>query len=205
MSKTRYAFALLSSVGLSEAAASMKTSIAKALGLGVIAAVCAGAMMAPAAHATELVGTWIDPLNGFIDSFTVQSTGGYADPAGGDYIDFALTGDVNGFNAIAFGDAAANGYAAIGFANSGGVNAFFYDLLSPPVFNGTVTGFVLQPGFYFSNAYGSTLELAPASAVPEPDAWALMIAGAALAGGAWRVARRRPRSSVTASSRPAIA
>ncbi len=207
MSKMSYAFAMLAPAG----------SAATRLGaLGVIAA--AGSLAAaPAAQATELMGTWTSQF-GFDDTFYVQSNGGVADGSADDYylfdtqfgggtaanfIDFAITGDSYGYTAIVFGDgttgfAGSDGYVGIGGAQSGpSVSIGKKDSLVGPIYNGNTTGFVLQPGVYTGDYYGSTLTL---TAVPEPDAWALLVAGAALAGGAARLTRRRRQSAELASA-----
>jgi hypothetical protein len=207
MTKLSYAFSMLAPTGSAAARFS-------ALGLAATAGALA---MGPGAHATELMGTWTS--GDFSDTFYLQSNGGVPDGSAdgyyitgttaADYIDFAITGDAYGYTAIVFGDGATgyndnntDGFVGIGYGQPGPfVNVQAYDSmkgpspLKQPIYSGSPTGFVLQPGTYIGDFNGGTLTL---SAVPEPDAWALLVAGAALAGGAARFSRRRrqPASAI---------
>ena len=80
-----------------------------------------------------------------------------------------------------FGDARANGIS--GTALNG--VAVKLEIFAPPIYNDAP--FVLHPGVYTTQTGG----VVTLTAVPEPEAWALLIAGAALTGGALRGARRR--------------
>ena len=156
------------------------------------AATVGGLALASSAQAVTLLGKWTTPA-GFLETFQVQSTGGYVDPGlPPSFINFTVTNDSLGSVRLAIGPQSGVDCAIIGdsvFAHPTKVDVFAPNTL----YNDNPVGFVLQPGVYTS-LVGSTLTFA---AVPEPDAWAMLIAGAAMAGGALRVARRR-QSAATA-------
>lgn len=193
MNKISYAFALLSATG------------------GAVA-------FAPAAHAVTLYGTFTNINAGYDETFQLQSNGGVldADPS---YTDFALTNDSMGNTLAIVGDnttgfKAAGGddvdsYFGTGLAGSSPFTNQTYDSFKPAFYSGAGPG-VLQPGIYEGDFLllpepdvSPSLAVTPdipalndgfqlvLSAVPEPDAWALLIAGAAIVGSALRASRKR--------------
>jgi hypothetical protein len=162
-------------------------------GLGVLAVASAGAaMVAPMAHASPLVGTFDGGLGNpaYVEAFDVQSNGGYVDEGSSAYFDFAVTNDTQGNNVLFFGDLTTKGFFGTGTDSGAGASATKFDFTFPPFY--ADAPFTLQPGVYQGD-FGTTLTL---TAVPEPEAWALLIAGAALVGGAARVARRRQSAAI---------
>jgi hypothetical protein len=161
------------------------------------AAATAGTLMiAPLAHASTLYGYWVDPNDGFDDAFTLDSTAGVADPAPDD-IDFPLLTDAYGYTGIEFGDGTTgykedgDGFVGIGVYTPGsGVSTNKIDSIDPAAFSGVLAGFTLQPGLYYGDFAGSEL-LLTLTPLPEPDAWALLIAGAGMVGGVMRARRRQ--------------
>ena len=161
------------------------------------AATVGGLALASSAQAATLLGKWTTPA-GFLETFQVQSTGGYVDPSTPpSAINFTVTHDSLGSKRLAFisqSDVPGSGPDLALIADSKLNGGTKIDLFAPnTLYNDNPVGFVLQPGVYHGLA-GSTLTFA---AVPEPDAWAMLIAGAAMAGGALRFARRR-QSAATA-------
>ncbi|MBV8682484.1 MAG: hypothetical protein JO111_06400 [Caulobacteraceae bacterium] len=174
--------------------------------LTMLAAAGSALVLAPASHATELLGTFSNADAGYVETFVIQSNGGFADPAdGADYTNFALTHDslgntlatvgdgTTGYKAELAGKTGFDGYFGTGGAGSHAFNGQTYDSLVPPLYQQGSSP-VLEPGTYYGDFDGFTLTL---SAVPEPDVWTLLIVGAAAVGGATRAARRR-RSALAA-------
>ncbi|HWF00590.1 MAG TPA: hypothetical protein VG248_12390 [Caulobacteraceae bacterium] len=170
MNKINYALAMLSAAGASVAAA-------------------------PAAQAITLYGTFTDG-GGYVETFSLQSDGGVAGDT--DFTTFALSNDSLGNTLATVGDNTTglkatlannpvDGYFGTGPDGSVEFRGQNYDSLQPALYTQGDAP-VLQPGVYSGDFDNFTLTL---STAPEPDVWALLIAGAALVGGAARVARRR--------------
>jgi hypothetical protein len=160
--------------------------------LSLLAAILAGSMMlAPAAHAVELVGTW--SYGGVVDdTFDIQSTGGVNDSIfGSDYINFTITNDAMGFNAATFADSnvlGPNGGLGYGLPQYGTVQQYFADDFSPVIYDGSAPStFTIQTGTYVG-ALGDTLTFTDAA--PEPATWAMMVLGIGGVGAALRSRRK---------------
>ena len=175
MNKLNYAFAMLTAAG------------------GAVA-------LSPAAHAVTLYGSFTNGGLGYAETFQLQSDGGVAD-AMPHYTDFALTNDSLGNTLATVGDDTTglksemngmpiDGYFGTGPAGSVPFGGQTFDSLKPALYDSSQTVGVLQPGTYIGDFDGFTLVLST-GAVPEPDAWALLIAGAAMVGGAVRASRKR--------------
>jgi len=150
-------------------------------------------MLVPAAHAgTELAGSLVNPyFHGYSETFDVETTG-YVDQGTLGVYDFTLTSDSAGNNSLFFADANLEGKFGTGTNSGAGVTPYKLDFsLSGTPYTGS--SFTLTPGVYHGY-FGTVLTLG----IPEPDAWALLIAGAAMAGGAVRIARRRRQSAAMA-------
>ena len=166
--------------------------------LAMLSAAGGAAAMAPTAQATTLYGSFTNADLGYSETFTLQSDGGYASSNGPDFTDFALTNDSLGNTVATVGDNTTGFKAEIlgnpvdGYFGTGVTDAIgsgqTYDSLLPALYLAGATP-VLTPGTYVGDFDGFTLTLS--GAVPEPETWALLIAGAALVGGAARATRRR--------------
>ena len=178
MNKLNYAFAMLTAAG--------------------------GSMALPtAAGATTLFGSFTNSAAGLSETFEIQSDGGVTDSSPA-YTDFVLTNDslgntlatvgdnTTGFKAAIF-DVDSDSYFGTGSSSSSVFSGQTYDSFKSPLYSATEAPGVLQAGTYTGDFEGSTLVLSatPLSAVPEPEAWALLIAGAAMVGGSLRGSRRR--------------
>ncbi len=177
MNKVNYAFAMLTAAG------------------GAVA-------IAPAAHAVTLYGSFSNSATSYSETFEVRSDGGVAD-ALPDFTDFTLINDSLGNTLATVGDnttgfkAAVTGvpidsYFGTGPTGSSPFTNQTYDSFKPPLYFAPQSPGVLTPGTYVGDFAGSVLTL---SAVPEPEAWALLIAGAAMVGGSLRASRRRSLAS----------
>ena len=174
MNKLNYAFAMLTAAG------------------GAVT-------LAPAAHAVTLYGSFTDAALGYSETFQLQSDGGVAD-ALPDFTDFALTNDSLGNILATVGDNTTgfkasmgidiDSYFGTGLVGSTPFTGQTYDSFKPALYDSSQSVGVLQPGTYEGDFFGYTLVLST-SAVPEPEAWSLLIAGAAMVGGAVRASRKR--------------
>ena len=152
---------------------------------------CAVAL-APAAHAVILQGSLTNPLDSYVETFDVSSTSGYVDQNDSGVFDFQVTNDSQGNNTLFFGDSFDSGIFGTGVNSGSGVSVSKLDFAFPEGAIYNDTPFTLTPGTT-TGYFDTTLTL---SAVPEPDAWALLVAGAALVGGAARASRRRRQSAM---------
>ena len=162
----------------------------------------AGASAATAqAQAATIVGSFTNNGFGYHETFTIDTVG--VPEADAHYADFTLTNDNYGNTVAIAGDnttgalsslkgQSVDSYFGTGTASSTPFANQVYDSVKPGLY-AAGSAPVLQPGVYVGDYDGYTLTLG----VPEPDAWALLIAGAALTGGALRTSRRR-RVSATA-------
>ena len=164
--------------------------------LAMLTAAGGSAAVSTTAHAAVLYGDFRNTTTGYNETFDIQTTG--TPESDTDYTDFALTNDSMGNTIATAGNETtgfkgssivSNGYFGTGgVGSSEGVNQMS-DQFKPPLYTSTVATPVLHGGTYQSIFQGGfTLSL-----VPEPDAWALLIAGAAMTGGALRASRRRSR------------
>ena len=153
--------------------------------LAMLAPAGAALMATSAAQATTFTGTWDNPGVSFSDTFTFYANPAFANSG---EVGYYLTSDSLGNNGVVFG--ASGDPSLIGIVNGSAVKG---DIFTPDVYSGVPGTFVLAPGVY-TGSFGSTLTLT-VTAIPEPDAWALMVAGVALAGGAARTARRRRQTA----------
>jgi len=180
--------------------------------------------LSPAAHAVTLYGTWTNVVTGYVETFQLQSNGGVAD-ALPDFTDFTLTNDslgntlatvgdnTTGFKATFTGEPV-DSYFGTGPAGSSPFNGQTFDSFKPALYSSSMSPGVLQAGTYLGDIFLSEDSAARASVtngispsfdgailvlsgVPEPDAWALLIAGAAMVGGALRASRRKGALSPT--------
>jgi len=168
------------------------TNSKKPKALSLLAAILAGSMMlAPAAHAVELVGTW--SYGGSVDdTFDIQSNGGVNDSIfGSDYINFTITNDAMGFNAATFADSnvvGTNGGLGYNLPQYGTVAQFWGDEFSPVIYDGSPPStFNIRAGTYVGGG-GDTLTFT--SAAPEPATWAMMLLGIGGVGAALRSRRK---------------
>ena len=171
--------------------------------IAMLSAAGGAAAMAPAAQAATLYGSFTNTGLGYSETFTLQSDGGFASSNGAAFTDFALSNDSLGNTVATVGDNTTgfkaellgipvDGYFGTGVTDvTGGTQT--YDSLLPALYVAGTTP-VLTPGTYVGDFDGYTLTLS--EAVPEPETWALLIAGAALVGGAARASRRRGLAAV---------
>jgi hypothetical protein len=165
--------------------------------IAMLTAAGGSAALSMPAHAAVLYGDFSG--GSYNEHFEIQTIG---TPEGNTHFaDFVLSNDSMGNTVATAGDettgfksnfgATGDSYFGTGRAGSSvGVNQNASSL-KPVLYSSTATTPVLQAGTYNTDLGGGlTLTL---SAVPEPEAWALLIAGAAMTGGALRAARRRPR------------
>jgi hypothetical protein len=157
------------------------------------------AVLAPSAQAAVLYGVF--ELPGYTESFDIQTTG--TPDMASDFADFALSNDSLGNTLAIVGDNT-TGLKSSG-SGSPGIDSYFgtgsstsvpfggqtYTSLKGTLYDPSIPTPVLLPGSYTSDFVGPGSLLL--STVPEPEAWALLIAGAAMTGGALRVSRRRSR------------
>jgi hypothetical protein len=172
MNKLNYAIAMLTAAGGS-AALSMPT------------------------QASVLYGDFSD--GSYNEHFEIQTVG---TPEGNTHFaDFVLSNDSMGNTVATAGDETTgfksnfsntgDSYFGTGPAGSSARNNQTSSSFKPVLYSSTAATPVLQAGTYRADFGGGlTLTL---SAVPEPEAWALLIAGAAMTGGALRASRRRSR------------
>ena len=161
------------------------------LAIAMLAPAGAAVIAAPAAQATIFTGVWTNQ-NGYTDTFTFNDTDIVA--ANSSEMDYALLSDQLGNNMV-------------GLATTGDISGVYLngtatkiDILSPAPYSGNTAAPGIKAGVYAGQAFSSTLILT-AAPVPEADAWALMVAGAAMAGGSLRGARRRQgRASASAKA-----
>jgi hypothetical protein len=155
------------------------------LGLSVVATLGALAA-ASSASAVEYYATWTNTTYDFSDSFDLTFSS--ANPGvGADYSVTNESGDYGStdldFNLVSYNGGLTDLVNANTYAN------VKFEIFNPSPYAGDPSG-ALDPGVYSGN-FGSTLSI---SAVPEPEAWALIVVGAGLAGGALRSRRRRVAS-----------
>ena len=148
-----------------------------------------GVAMAPAANAATWVGSFVDASEGIYETFDINTVPAFS---GGDVASFTLTNDNLGATNLTVIEGLIFGPGTEFVETSAGSTVVAKDFFSPPPYDPS-TGLVA--GVYSDSLEGSVLSLG----VPEPAAWALMIAGAAMAGGALRQDRqRRQAASATA-------
>ena len=163
-----------------------------------------GVTLAPAANAVTLYGVFTEPMSSsnsaFTETFTLQSDGGVADVVNGvHFTDFALTNDSLSNTVAVVGDST-TGFKAFlkkgsdsyfGTGTTVTLGAGNTDSFLPPFFSPSPNPGVLAAGSYTADFAGGSLTLTGPGGVPEPEAWALLIAGASMVGGARRASRRR--------------
>jgi hypothetical protein len=150
--------------------------------------------VAPAAHATTLFGTFTN--GSFTETFDVNEAALGA--VGGSGL-FPLMNDSQGATVLLAAESStglSGGIATLYVPLVGSSTQVAKDTFAPSPYD-SATG-MLVPGNYTVSQFGSTLTLSALAGVPEPEAWALLIAGAAMTGGALRGARRRRQSSAMA-------
>jgi hypothetical protein len=163
--------------------------------VAMLTAAGGSAVLAPSAQAAVLYGVF--ELPGYTESFDIQTTG--TPDAISDYTDFALSNDSLGNTFAIVGDdttglkgSGADSYFGTSSSSSSPLSQTqTYTSLKPALYSASDPTPVLLPGLYASDFVGPGSLLL--STVPEPEAWALLIAGAAMTGGALRVSRRRSR------------
>ena len=158
------------------------------MAIAMLAPAGAALVAAPAAQATVFKGVLVDPGISYRDTFTFNDAA-VAQYLDANSIEFALLSDQLGNDTVVF--ATAGSLSGVGIY---GVGPTKIDTFAPSVYSGNPASPV-APGVYSGTSYGATLTL---SAVPEPEAWALMVAGVAMAGGAARVARRSRQATANA-------
>ena len=145
-------------------------------------------MLASAAQGATIDGVLSNPEGtgpAYVETFNVDITG-YVDQGSSNLFDFRLFNDSHGNNTLSFGDYTTTGLFGTGYNSGVGVSFSKIDFTFPGAPGYDDAPFTLQPGTY-TGFFGTTLTLS----APEPDAWALLIAGAAMTGAALRVSRRR--------------
>jgi hypothetical protein len=153
---------------------------------GLFAVATVGALaVAPSAGATTYFATWTDTTDGFSDSFDLT----YSDANPGVGADYAVSNESGGYQAtdMVFDLVSYNGGASF-LASSITNRNMKFDFFDPNPYTGDSSG-ALDPGVY-TGEFSSTLTIS----VPEPEAWALIVGGAAMAGGALRARRRKVAS-----------
>lgn len=143
-----------------------------------------GLAVAPAAHAAVMVGSFT-PSGGPTETFDVNSTPVFT--TGGNLFDYTLTNDSAGATSLTIVDGLVFGPGTAFVETSNSATAVNKDFFSPPPNDPSGA---LIPGVYSDSFEGSVLTLG-SLAVPEPAAWALLLAGVALTGAALRQDRRR--------------
>jgi len=138
------------------------------------------------ASATLLNLTLTDSSNAVIDSFTLDSSAGRFDGAGSAYALFDITNDLLGYTGVFFGDSSTGGWFGIGPIVGGNiVNQQISEYFSPALFAGIGYTVNLESGSSYTAYSGDVLSV---SAVPEPETYAMLLAGLGLIG---FTARRR--------------
>jgi len=138
------------------------------------------------ASASILNLTLTNSSNVVIDSFTLDSSAGRYDGAGTSFVLFDITNDALGYNGVFFGDSSTGGWFGIGPIISGNiVNQQISEYFSPALFAGIGYTVNLAPGSSYTATSGDVLSVSP---VPEPETYAMLLAGLGLIGFA---ARRR--------------
>jgi hypothetical protein len=176
MSLMKYASAMLAPAGSGRMAER----------LGLFAVATAGALAAaPTASALEYYATWTDSGDGFSDTFDL--TPFLVEPGTG--AAYTVTNETGGYGFVdaVFLQADYTGVAPQGFGFVVGPTAKKKDGFVPSPYAGDPAG-ALVPGSYTGYAFDSVLTI---SAIPEPEAWALIVSGAGFVGGALRSRRRR--------------
>ena len=145
------------------------------------------------ASATVLNLTLTSSTNQVIDSFTLDSSAGQIDGMGTPpYVLFNITNDAHGYNGVFFGDSSVNGWFGIGPIISGNiVNQQISEYFSPALFADIGYTVNLAPGSSYIATSGDVLSV---SAVPEPETYAMMLAGLGLIG--FIAYRRKSDSSI---------
>jgi hypothetical protein len=145
------------------------------------------------ASATVLNFTLTSSTNQVIDSFTLDSSAGRTDGMGTPpYVLFDITNDLLGYNGVFFGDSSVNGWFGIGPIVSGNiVSQVISEYFSPALYAGIGYNINVMAGSSYTATSGNVLTV---SAVPEPETYAMMLAGLGLIG--FIAYRRKSDSSI---------
>jgi hypothetical protein len=155
------------------------------LKISLKAAVAAVAMFTAAnAEAAILTLTWTNE-SGVFDVFQIDDTSAVDNSIPG-YLFIPVFNSLNGYDGMFVGNAGTEGYTGLGMQNAPlpTVLADIADFFSPPFWSGTGYTLTFAPGQTYTGVFGSQISVA--GAVPEPNSWAMLIAGFGLVGAVMR-------------------